>query len=182
MAWRTESTRTVYENRWIAVREDRVVGPGGPGIYGVVRMQQPSVFVVAVDEHDRVCLIALERYPTGTRSIEVPSGGADGEQPRIAAERELREETGLRAADWTEVGAMYALNGIADAPEHVFVARELSPAAGGTDGADAREEGIDELAWVPLPEVWEMIAAGRITDGETIAALMFAAIHLGRVH
>jgi 8-oxo-dGTP pyrophosphatase MutT (NUDIX family) len=180
MSWRTESSRSVYENRWIAVREDGVSGPAGAGIYGVVRMQHPAVFVVAVDTHGRVCLVALERYPTGTRSIEVPAGGTDGESPREAAERELREETGLRAGELTEIGFMYALNGIADAPEHVFLATGLEPVPG-AHATDRHEEGIDEVSWVPFPEVLGMIRDRQITDGETIAALMFAAIHLGRV-
>lgn len=170
----------MYENRWIAVREDRITGPAGAGIYGVVRMQHPAVFVVALDDLDRVCLVALERYPTGSRSIEVPAGGTDGQSPREAAERELGEETGLLAREFTEIGFMYALNGIADAPEHVFLATGLEQIPG-ADTTERREEGIDEVSWVPFPEVLGMIRSGRITDGETIAALMFAAVHLGRV-
>ncbi|MBD3753662.1 MAG: NUDIX hydrolase, partial [Micrococcales bacterium] len=124
--------------------------------------------------------VTLERYPTGSRSVEVPSGGSDGEPPREAAARELREETGLQASELTEIGFMYALNGIADAPEHVFLATGLKPVPG-ADATDRQEEGIDEMSWVPFPEVLGMIRDGAITDGETIAALMFAAIHLGRV-
>jgi len=180
MAWHTDSSRSVYENRWIAVREDSVTGPAGAGIYGVVKMQHPSVFVVALDDLDRVCVVALERYPTGNRSIEVPSGGSDGEPPREAAERELREETGLKARELSDIGFMYALNGIADAPEHVFLATGLEPLPG-ADTTERRDEGIDDVSWVPFAQVLQMIRDGEITDGETIAALMFAAIHLRRV-
>lgn len=180
MSWRTESSKSIYENRWIAVREDRVTGPAGAGIYGVVTMQHPAVFVVALDDLDRVCLVTLDRYATGNRSIEVPAGGTDGEPPRDAAERELREETGLRAREFADIGFMYALNGIADAPEHVLLATGLEPIPN-ADATERHEEGIDEVSWVPFPEVLAMIRRGEITDGETIAALMFAAIHLGRV-
>lgn len=177
MAWRTRGSRTVYENRWIHVREDDVVGPDGAGIYGVVRMQHPAVFVVALDDDDRVCLITLDRYTTG-RSVEVPAGGTDGEDPLVAAQRELREETGLDAARWEHLGTMNALNGIAHAPEHVFLARGARLA---TDaGATRAEEGIDEVRWVPFAEVLGMIAAGELTDGETIAAIAYAGIRLGR--
>jgi len=167
----------VYENAWIHVREDAVTGPHGDGIYGVVRMQHPAVFIVAVDETARVRLVAVDRYTVG-RSWEVPAGGSDGEDPLRAAQRELREETGLEAEDWTSLGVMNALNGIAEAPEHVYLARGL------TDAADASSsqhlEGIAEIAWVPFDEAIRMIEDGRITDGETIAALALAGIRLGR--
>ena len=177
MVWRTRGTRTVYENRWVHVREDEVTGPDGDGIYGVVRMQHPAVFVVALDEQDRVCLVAVDRYTTG-RSWEVPAGGSDGEDPLLAARRELEEEAGLTATEWIPLGTMNALNGIAEAPEHVFLARGLSA---GTDAtATQHEEGIAEMAWVPFVEALAMISDGRIHDGETIAALAFAGIRLGR--
>lgn len=176
MAWTTRTTRTVYENRWIHVREDEVTGPHGDGIYGVVRMQHPAVFVIALDEEDRVCLIELDRYTTG-RSVEVPAGGSDGEDPLVAARRELLEETGVTASEWQSLGRMNALNGIADAPEHVFLARGLTVA----DAAiSQREEGIDAVRWVPFADALRLIADGEITDGETIAALAFAGIRLGR--
>ena len=180
MAWVTHGSNTVYSNAWIDVREDRITGPGGDGIYGVVSMRQPAVFVVALDESDRICLVTLERYTTGT-SIEVPAGGSDGEDPLLAAQRELREETGYAAAEWTLLGKMNALNGIADAPEYVFLARLLSLESSGEAAAHSQaEEGIEEITWVPFEDALTMISDGRITDGETIAAIAFAGIRLRR--
>jgi 8-oxo-dGTP pyrophosphatase MutT (NUDIX family) len=177
MTWQTHDSRLVYENPWISVREDTVRGPAGDGIYGVVTARNDAVFIVAVDAEDRVCLVTLDRYTTGL-SIEVPAGGSDGEDPLIAAQRELREETGMQADDWTLLGSMNALNGIAVAPEHVFLARELSASGANEDAHE--EEGIEEVSWVPFAEVLQMIADGRIRDGETIAALTYAGIRLGR--
>lgn len=176
MSWTTRATRTVYENRWIHVREDEVTGPHGDGIYGVVRMQHPAVFVVALDDAERICFVELERYTTG-RSLEVPAGGSDGEDPLVAAQRELLEEAGVTASEWQDLGRMNALNGIADAPEHVFLARGLTM----TDAtASQHEEGIDAVRWIPFADALALVAEGRITDGETIGALALAGIRLGR--
>lgn len=177
MSWQTRGKRAVYENRWIRVDEYDVVGPHGEGIYGVVEVQHPAVFVVAIDDDDRVCLLSLERFTTGP-SWEVPAGGSDGQEPLLAAQRELAEETGATAREWTELGSMNALNGIARAKEHVFLARGIAHT---TDAATTQhEEGIDEVRWVPFADVVEMIRTGVISDGETIAALAYAGIHLGR--
>jgi len=181
MSWQTLSSRTVYENRWLSVREDDVVGPGGPGIYGVVTVRHPAVFIVAVDEQDRVCFVEIDRYATGGPSIEVPAGGTDGEEPLLAAQRELREETGLVAREWTLLGRMNALNGVANAPEFVFLARSLTLDPTAETAATQKEEGIDGVSWVALPDALTMISDGTISDGETVAALAYAAIHLRRL-
>lgn len=178
MAWVTHASTTVYSNPWIEVREDSVTGPGGEGIYGVVTMRNTAVFIVAVDDHERVCLVTLERYTTGS-SIEVPAGGSDGQDALIAARREFAEETGFEADSWTLIGTMNALNGIADAPEHVFLARGVRPVEAGAAHGQS-EEGIDAVSWVPFGDVLAMIADGRITDGETVAAIAHAGIALGR--
>lgn len=179
MTWQTNTSRTAYENPWIRVREDRVTRPNGaPGLYGVVEMRHPAVFVVALDADDRVVLVEIDRYTTGPGSWEVPAGATDGEDPLVAAKRELAEETGLTATEWTELGSLHALNGIAVAREHFFLARGLADAVA-ADASQA-EEGIGQVRRVPFAEVRDMIAEGRLRDGESVAALSLAAIHLGR--
>jgi 8-oxo-dGTP pyrophosphatase MutT (NUDIX family) len=178
MAWTTLTTRTAYENPWIRVREDQVVHPdGSEGLYGVVELR-PAVFVVALDDDDRVALVEIDRYTVGP-SLEVPAGGSDGQEPLVAAQRELLEETGLEASDWSQLGKVYALNGAALAPEFIFLARGLREATDAS--AHQLEEGISGVRFVPLGDVLAMIGTGRITDNETVAAVSLAAIRLGRL-
>jgi 8-oxo-dGTP pyrophosphatase MutT (NUDIX family) len=175
--WTITDTAERYSNKWMRVVEDQVLRPDGmPGIYGVVEVRCPSVFVVALTDAEEVVLVTIDRHTVG-RSIEVPAGGTDGEPALVAAQRELLEETGLTGSTWREVGRMFALNGICRAPEYVFLATGLTR---GT-ASGQHEEGIIEARTWPWGRVMDMIARGEITDGETIAALMFAAIALGRL-
>ena len=134
MTWPVRATRVVYENPWIRVREDAVTRPdGSDGIFGVVEVQRPAVFVVALTDEDEIVLVTVDRHTVGP-SVEVPAGGTDGEDPLVAARRELTEETGLVAGEWRQVGAMNALNGVCRAPEVVFLATGLEPARGAGGG------------------------------------------------
>ncbi len=73
--WPVTASRTVYDNDWIEVVEDDVVRPdGSPGVYGVVRLRHPAVFVVALTDDDEVVLVTVDRHTTGP-SVEVPAGG-----------------------------------------------------------------------------------------------------------
>lgn len=178
MPWQTRASRTVYENRWIRVREDDVVRPdGGDGIYGVVEVRHPAVFVVPVTDADEVVLVRMRRHTMDRETIEVPAGGTDGEEPLLAAQRELREETGLEAGSWEDLGEVWSLNGVAHAPGRMFLARDLRPA----DSDDMAAEGISEVLTLSWSEIIAMVRRGEIIDGETLAPLLSAAVALGKL-
>lgn len=179
MSWTTRSTRTIYENQWIRVREDDVITPSGePGIYGVVSVQHPAVFVVAVTPEGEVVLVRQWRYTVNLDSWEVPAGATDGEEPAVAAQRELREEAGYLAGKVTVLPKVYSLNGVCDAPGFVVLAEELSRIS---DGAEIDGEGITGSTTLPWSEVFDWIRRGVIHDQESIAALMHAGLALGRI-
>lgn len=179
MTWERLAGRTVYENPWIRVDEDAVRTPdGGDGIYGVVELRNPAVFVVALTDAGEVLMVQVDRYTVG-ESWEVPAGGSDGDDPLEAARRELLEETGMVASSWRPIGTMNALNGVCRAPEHVYLATGLSRSADAA--ASQAAEGITRTATVPWGELMDWVRTGRITDGETVAALMYAALELGRL-
>jgi hypothetical protein len=97
--WTTLSSRPVYDNPWIRVREDQVLRPDGlPGIYGVVQFKNRAVGVLPIDGEGRIWLVGQYRYPLKAYSWEIPEGGSGpSETPEATAHRELREETGLIA-------------------------------------------------------------------------------------
>ena len=179
MPWPVVSSKDVYENQWIRVREDVVERPdGGRGIYGVMTVRQPAVFVVALTDKDELLMVDVDRHTVGP-SLEVPAGGSDGEDPLAAARRELLEETGYRAERWQPLGRLQALNGVCEAPGLFFLAHGLTLAS--EDGQEQRAEGISAVRRVPVADVLEMMREGQISDSETVAALMLALTHLGRV-
>jgi 8-oxo-dGTP pyrophosphatase MutT (NUDIX family) len=147
----------------------------------VVEARNVAVFIVALRNSelgDPVVLVeTVDRHTVGL-STEIPAGGTDGEDPLLAAQRELLEETGYEAADWTDLGSLNALNGIAIAPHRIFLARELRQTRDATDSQ--QQEGISATKWVPFSELLQMIANGQVADSETVAAIALAGIYLGR--
>ncbi|MDT4968927.1 MAG: hypothetical protein QOJ64_3664 [Acidobacteriota bacterium] len=165
--WQTLSSKEIYDNAWIRVREDEVVRPDGkPGIYGVVHYKNLAVGVLAV-EGDHIYLVGQYRYPLDQYSWEIPEGGcAEGEDPLRAAQRELEEETGLRASKWEKLGASYLSNSVSDENAVWFMATGL------TQG-EHRREGTEQLVVqrVPFEEALRMALAGKITDALSLLAI-----------
>jgi 8-oxo-dGTP pyrophosphatase MutT (NUDIX family) len=177
MSWTRLSSAVVYENRWIRVREDAGRRPDGrDGIYGVVETRGPSVFVVALTDDDEILLVEQERYPTGSRLLELPAGNSEGQDPLLAAQRELREETGMAAGSWRLLGRLESMNGICDERQCVFLATDLS----GDQPHRMEEDGITAVRTVPFADVLRMVAAGAIADGQTVSSLALAGVVLGR--
>jgi 8-oxo-dGTP pyrophosphatase MutT (NUDIX family) len=166
--WLTVSSKRVYDNRWITMREDQVIRPDGePGIYGVVHYKNIAVGVLAIEE-DHVYLVGQYRYPLERFSWEIPEGGCpEGEEPLRAAQRELREETGLEAARWQLLGEAYLSNSVADEYAVWFLATGLVP-------GEVRPEGAERLSLrrVPFSEALTMALDAEITDALSLLALM----------
>jgi 8-oxo-dGTP pyrophosphatase MutT (NUDIX family) len=169
MSWKKLSSRMVWENDWMGVYEDDVINPGGGrNLYGHVHFKNRAVAIVPLDDEHNTWLVGQQRYTLGAWSWELPMGGAPlDEDPLAAAKRELREETGLTATDWSELMRLHTSNSITDEVGVVFVARKL------TQGATAFEETEDlEIRKLPLTEAIAMARRGEITDAISVAALL----------
>ena len=174
--WKTLSTRMIYENPWISVREDQVIRPNGtPGIYGVVEARL-ATGVVALTEENEVYLVGQYRYPTNVYSWEIIEGGADtGEDALTAITRELKEEAGLTAAHWEELGGEFHLSNCFSAERgRLFLARRL------TDGESAPDDTEQlQVKKVPFAEALRMVDSGEIVDAVSIIGILRAQRHLG---
>jgi len=125
--WVVEGTTLRYKNERVEISEDQVLRPDGEeGTFTVVRLQ-PGVSVLAIDEEDNVYLTKEYRYVIEQESLEVVSGGIDENETALdAARRELREELGIVAERWSDLGMVHPLTSQLHAPARLFVARHLS--------------------------------------------------------
>lgn len=169
MSWNKLSSRTVFENDWMQVLEDRVINPGGgENLYGHVHFKNIAVAIVALDDAGNTWLVGQDRYTLGEYSWELPMGGAPLEEPPLeAAKRELKEETGIRAANWQELMRLHPSNSITDELGIAYVATGLS--FGETQFEETEDLGIRKL---PLSEAVDMVLDGKITDAISAAALL----------
>ncbi|WP_234996996.1 NUDIX domain-containing protein [Pseudonocardia thermophila] len=166
----TISSRQVYANAWMTVREDAIRRPdGSSGIFGVV--DKPTAAVVIPFDGERLHLVEQFRYPVGHRRWEFPMGTAPDRaelDPAELAARELAEETGLVAGKLELLGQLDIAPGMSSQREHVFLATELSA------GPTRREHTEQDMrtAWFTVAEFEDMIRDGRLVDAQTLAAYL----------
>jgi 8-oxo-dGDP phosphatase len=162
------SSREVYRNAWMTVREDVIRRPdGSTGIYGVIDKSAYALVIAA--DGDRVALVEQFRYPLGARRWEFPQGTAPGRadlDPAELAVLELREETGLRAGSLVVLGSLDIAAGMSSQRGWVFLATDIS------EGEPDREHEEQDMHfdWFSRARVEQMILSGEITDAQSIAA------------
>jgi 8-oxo-dGDP phosphatase len=162
------TSREVYRNSWLTLREDGIRrADGSSGIYAVV--DKPTYALVIARDGERFHLVEQFRYPLGLRRWEFPQGTAPDqahvEHAELAA-RELREETGLRAAAMVALGRLDVAPGMSSQRGWVFLAEGIS------EGDHDREHEEQDMhsEWFSREQVERMIVDGEITDAQSIAA------------
>ncbi len=176
--WKTLDSKIVYENAWIRVREDEVLRPDGkPGIYGVVETRIATA-AVAMNTEGEVYLIGQYRYPHGWYSWELPEGGSDeGETALEAIQRELKEEAGLEADSWVQLGGdIHLSNCHSSEVAYAFLATGLKEGESAPDPTEKLQ-----IKKLPLEEALGLVDSGQIKDALTIIALERAWKHLKQV-
>lgn len=167
--WKITSEQEIYDNPWINLTEYQVINPSGnPGIYGKVHFKNVAVGVLPLDEDLNTYLVGQFRFALGEYSWEMPEGGGPvGTDPLASAMRELLEETGLKAENWTELLRIHLSNSVSDELSIIYLARGLAQ-------FEAEPEDTEDLIVNKLPfeELYQMVCRGEITDSMTVAAVL----------
>ncbi|MEQ6902147.1 NUDIX hydrolase [Nocardioides sp. YIM 152588] len=175
--WPVLETDEVFRSGWVvALRSDLVTRPGADDEAPFRRfvVEHPgAVVVLAIDDEDRVLCQRQYRHATGHRLVELPAGVRDApdEEPIEVARRELVEEAGLAASEWTPLLSTYSSPGYTEERLHFFLARGLSPADRGGFEPE-HEEAELETFWVPFDALVERILDGTVADGPTVQAVL----------
>lgn len=181
--WPVVGSTDVYRDDWVvALRRDRIHPPGAGADESFERLviEHPgAAMVLALDDRDgveHVCLIRQYRHAAGGTFVEIPAGILDvpGEDPIETARRELREEAGLEAAEWSHLITTYPSVGVLSERHHFYVARGLREVE--SDYVAAHEEAHLEVLWAPYDDLLAAVLDGRVQEAPVaVAALAYAA-------
>jgi len=174
--WKTASSRQIYSNRWLSLREDQVVLPDQRStIYGVVTCGS-CVGVLPFIDASTVLLIKQYRYVAQRVTWEMPTGGVHaGEAVEAAAQRELGEEIGYRAGRLQWISTYHTSKSVMDETAHLFIGEEL-----GELNLEPDDTEFIEVRPFPFEKVVQMVLASEILDSMTVIATLHAARLRGR--
>lgn len=172
------ASERVFEGKVANVRIDTVVMPGGGTAKREVVEHQRAVAIVALDDDEQVVLVEQYRHPLRRRLWELPAGlmDIDGESARSTAERELGEETGIHAANWSVLVDVAVSPGFTDEVVRVFLATGLTEI--GRQGEMEHEEADLTVVRVPLATAVAAALAGNIVNASAVGGLLAASIAL----
>ena len=173
MRWTVHGEEVLYASEWVGLTLVDVEIPGPQGRrfdHHVVRIPAPASGVVVHDPDRGVLLLWRHRFITDTWGWEVPAGKVDpGETAEEAAGREVLEETGWRPGPLRHLVSYAPANGVADHRYEVFWAHGATYVGEPADLTEA-----DRIEWVPVERVRTEIASGRVDNGLSLTALLWA--------
>ena len=168
--WKVKGSEIKYKNKWLEVREDDIVQPDGKdGVYGVVTMM-PGVSVLPLDDEGNVHLVDEFKYAVGRYTIATVSGGIEHDDALLTGKQELKEELGIEAREWIDLGTVDPFTSAINSPVNLYLARGLT--FGETD-----HEGVEVIRPVKLSfeEAVKMAMESTITHSPSAALILKAA-------
>ena len=179
--WPVHDVERIWDGKApFSVRRDTISRPGHPDeTFGRLVLEHPgAVVVLAVDDQERALVLHQYRHPIGRRMLELPAGLLDvpGEDPLVAAQRELQEEALLLADTWEHLLTVYPSPGLNSESMEIYLATGLRAADDRGDFEPAHEEADMTSSWVPVDDLVEAFLARRITNGPVGHAVMAYAL------
>lgn len=175
--WKIKSSEVKYKNPWLTLREDQAIRDDGVGRLKVVVEIRPGISVLPIDEEGNVYLCKEYRYAANVESIHPANGGIEnGEAPLAAAQRELKEELGIEAKEWTSMGTMQVLSSKIDSLQTHFLAESLTFGKQQLDGTESIT-----VVKLPIAEAVRMVFEGKIVESMTAVLILKAAKYLGKL-
>jgi ADP-ribose pyrophosphatase len=172
LPWKTLTSRAIYRNAWMNIREDLAELPNGhTTIYGVCELGDCVGILPFVDD-EHVLMVRQYRYiQKENQRWEMPTGGLrTGETLEQAAQRELMEEIGYRAGTLVPINTHYTSKSVCDETAHLYIGRDLV----------RRDEIPDDTEFLEVDvfsfdQVMQMVLTSEIRDSMTVIAILLAA-------
>jgi ADP-ribose pyrophosphatase len=169
--WTIKDTKKIFGNDFFEVFEDNVIQPDGKdGKYATIRLK-PGACVLPIDDEGNIYLTKQFRYALGREDLESVAGAIEGESPLEAAKREAREELGIEAEDWTQLGKIESDTSITNSTAYLFLARKLT-------FQEPEREGTEQIEMVKmrLNDAVQKVLSGEITHGQTCVLILKATL------
>ena len=164
---KTLSSRRVFDGRAVKLRIDTVQTADGRQTTREIVEHSDCVAIIPVDDNDNVLLVNQFRKAVGKELLEIPAGGIDdGEGPEAAVRREMQEETGYLPRKLERLGGFFSAPGYCTEYLYLYLATDLAPSQLHAEDT----EGI-RLVRVPIREIPDLLASGKICDAKSIAGL-----------
>ncbi|HEY3291130.1 MAG TPA: NUDIX hydrolase [Anaerolineae bacterium] len=172
LSWKTRSSREIYRNPWMRLREDIAELPdGGTTLYGVCEFGR-AVGVLPFIDAEHVVMVRQYRYIWGeSHRWEIPTGGShQDENLTDAAQRELQEEIGFRAGRLTHISSHYTSKSLCRETADIYIGRDLIASSATRDATEDLE-----VAILPFAEALDLVLQSEIRDAMSVIAILWAA-------
>lgn len=164
------TSKLIYQGRILQFSIDSLTLPNGKAVELEVLRHPGGAAIVALDEHNQVCLLRQYRHAAGGWLWELPAGKLEsGENPQTTAKRELVEEAGLQAARWDTLGKVIVSPGFCDEVIYLYLARDLTVVP-----AQPEDDELFEVHWIPFEQALEQVHDGTLLDAKTMLGLTLA--------
>ncbi len=168
-SWKIKSSVEKYDNPWINITEHKVINPGGiDGIYGEIHFKNLAIGIIPLDEEYNTWIVGQHRFPLNSYSWEIIEGGGKiGVDPILSAQRELAEEAGIVAKEYTLIQQMHLSNSVSDEFGLIYIAKGLTFQESAPD--------IDEellIKKLPFEQLYKSVMNGDMTDSLTVAGVL----------